>query len=97
MLRWCPVSSHAASVPEDGLGGLGHSVLAHFSAQGQAHGHLDVSGGHGGMLVGEGQAQGPFGNALEDVLHEQIHDVQSLLQQVLGPGECSSEPLGNRW
>lgn len=43
-------SSLASGVPNDGLGGLRHGMLASLPGQQRVHGCLDLSGGDGGVL-----------------------------------------------
>ena len=62
----------------DGLGALGDGVLGQLSGQQKADGSLDFPGGDGGTLVVVGQAGGFGGDALEDVVHEGVHDGHGL-------------------
>ncbi|CAG6010663.1 unnamed protein product [Menidia menidia] len=62
----------------DGLGALGHGVLGQFPGQQQAHGGLDLPGGDGGPFVVVSQAGSLRGDALEDVVHEGVHDAHGL-------------------
>lgn len=57
----------SSGVPDDGLGGLGHHVLAKLPEQEQAHRSLDLLGGDGGALGGVGQARGLSDDAFQDV------------------------------
>ena len=62
----------------DGLGALRDSVLGQFTRQEEADSGLDLPGGDGGALVVVCKARGFSCNALEDVIHERIHDGHSL-------------------
>ena len=66
------------SVLGDGLSAFRHGVLGQFSWQQEADGGLDLPGGDGGTLVVVGQAGGFCSNALEDVVHERVHDGHGL-------------------
>ena len=62
-------------------GVLGHSlrsftdgVFGQFTGQKQPDGGLDLAGADGRFLVVVGEAGGFGGDALEDVVHERIHD-----------------------
>jgi hypothetical protein len=67
-----------AGVLGHGLGALGHCVLGQLSGEQQAHCGLDLPGGDGGTLVVVGQARRLSGDALEDVVHERVHDSHGL-------------------
>lgn len=67
----------ASGVPDEGLGGLRHDMLANPPWQQQMHGGLDLPGGDGGV----GQARGLIDDALEDVINERICDSQGLLRE----------------
>ena len=67
-----------AGVLGHSLGALGHGVLGQLTGEQQAHGGLDLPGGDGGPLVVVSQARGLSGDALEDVIHEGIHDSHGL-------------------
>ena len=58
----------------DSLGSLGDSVLGQFTREQETDGGLDLSAGDGGTLVVVSQTAGLGGNALEDVVHEGVHD-----------------------
>ena len=62
----------------DGLGALTDSVLGQLSGKEQPHGSLDLAGGDGATLVVVGQTASLGGDALEDVVHERVHDRHSL-------------------
>ena len=49
-------------------------MLCQFSGQKQSDGGLDLAGTNGGFLVVVGQAGRFRGDALEDVVHEGVHD-----------------------
>ena len=53
-------------------------MLGQLSGQQKADGSLDFPGGDGGALVVVGQAGGFGGDALEDVIHEGVHDGHGL-------------------
>ena len=63
-----------AGVLGDSLCALRHGVLGELSGQEESDSGLDLSGGDGGPLVVVGQTAGLGGNALEDVVHEGVHD-----------------------
>ncbi|TRY68642.1 hypothetical protein TCAL_17451 [Tigriopus californicus] len=58
----------------DGLRPFGDGVLGQLSGQEESHGGLDLPGGDGRSLVVVSQARGLGGNALEDIVHERVHD-----------------------
>jgi len=60
------------------LGALRHSVLGQLTRQEEADGCLDLPASDGGPLVVMGQTRGLSGNALEDVVHERVHDGHGL-------------------
>ena len=62
----------------DGLGALRHGVLGQLAGQDEAHGGLDLPGGHGGLLVVAGQGGGFGGDLLEDVVDEAVQDGHGL-------------------
>ncbi|XP_032741057.1 uncharacterized protein LOC116883898 [Rattus rattus] len=72
------VGSLGAGVLGDGLGALGHSVLGQLPRQQQAHGRLDLPGRDGRALVVMRQARRLARDALEDVVHERVHDAHGL-------------------
>ena len=53
-------------------------MLGELSWQQQAHGSLDLPTGDGVLLVVVGQTRGLGSNALEDVVHERVHDAHGL-------------------
>ena len=53
-------------------------MFGQLSGQEETDGCLDLSGGDGGPLVVVGQTAGLGGDALEDVVHEGVHDGQGL-------------------
>ena len=57
---------------------LRHGVLGQLSGQEESDSGLDLSGGDGGPLVVVGQTAGLGGDALEDVVHEGVHDGHGL-------------------
>ncbi len=61
-----------------GLGALGDGVLGQLARQQQANGSLDLATGDGRLLVVVAQAAGLRGDALEDVVHEGVHDGHGL-------------------
>ena len=64
----------AAGVLGDGLGALTHGVLGQLSGQKQTDSGLDFSAGDGGLPVVVGKTRGLGGDALEEVIHERVHD-----------------------
>ena len=62
----------------DSLGALRHGVLGQLAGQNEAHGGLDLPGGHGGLLVVPGQGGGLGGDLLEDVVDEAVQDGHGL-------------------
>ena len=78
--RWVRLPSplFAAGVLGDGLGALADRVLAQFSGQVEADGGLDLPTGDGVFLVVVRQTRGLGGDALEDVVHERVHDAHRL-------------------
>jgi len=58
-------------------------VLGELTREEQADGRLDLPGRDGGALVVVSQARGLSSDALEDVIHERVHDRHSL------PGDAS--------
>ena len=67
-----------AGVLGHGLGSLGNGVLGEFSGQEQTHSSLDFSARDGGASVVVGQTGSLGGDALEDVVHEGVHDGHGL-------------------
>ena len=53
-------------------------MLGELSWQQQAHGSLDLPTSDGVLLVVVGQTRGLGSNALEDVVHERVHDAHGL-------------------
>ena len=53
-------------------------MLGQFSGEEQPDGGLDFPGGDGGPLVVVGKTGGLSGDALEDVIHEGVHDGHGL-------------------
>jgi len=68
----------AARVLRDSLGSLAHSVLGKLAREEETDGSLDLPGGQGGTSVVVGQTGGLGSDALEDVVHEGVHDGHSL-------------------
>ena len=66
------------SVLGDSLGALGHGVLGQLTGEEEADGSLNLPAGDGGALVVVCQARGLGGDALEDVVHERVHDGHGL-------------------
>ena len=62
----------------DSLGALRDGVLGQFTRQQEADSSLDLPGGDGGPLVVVGKAGGFGSDALEDVVHEGVHDGHGL-------------------
>ena len=71
-------SLFAAGVLRDGLGALADCMLAQLSGQVEADGGLDFATGDGVLLVVVRQARSLGGDALEDVVHERVHDAHRL-------------------
>jgi hypothetical protein len=67
-----------AGVLGDGLGALGDGVLGQLAGEDQTDGGLDLAGRDGAPLVVLGQTARLDGNALEDVVHERVHDGHGL-------------------
>ena len=67
-----------AGVLRHSLCSLGHGVLGEFTRQEKTDGSLDLSACDGGSLVVVGKTAGFSGNALEDVVHEGVHDGHGL-------------------
>lgn len=67
-----------AGVLGDGLGALGHGVLGQLSGEEETDGGLDLSGGDGAPSVVVGQTRSLGSDALEDVVHEGVHDGHGL-------------------
>jgi len=53
-------------------------VFGQLSGEEETDGCLDLSGGDGGPLVVVGQTAGLGSDALEDVVHERVHDGHGL-------------------
>ena len=68
----------AGSVLGHRLGALADSVLGELTGEKETHSSLDLSGGDGGTLVVVGQTGGLGSDALEDVIHERVHDRHGL-------------------
>lgn len=64
----------AAGVLGDGLGALGDGVLGELARQQQTHGRLDFAARDRVLLVVVGQTRRLGGDALEQVVHERVHD-----------------------
>lgn len=64
----------ALSVLGHSLGALRDGVLGELTWQQQAHGSLDLSAGDRVLVVVAGQAGGLECKALENVVHERVHD-----------------------
>lgn len=60
------------------LGAFRHSVLGQFTGEQKPDGGLDLPGGDGGTLVVVGKAGSLGGDALENVVHERVHDGHGL-------------------
>ena len=71
-------SSFAAGVLSDCLGSLADGVLAQLPGKVEADGGLDLAAGDSVLLVVVRQARGLGGDALEDVVHERVHDAHGL-------------------
>ena len=68
----------AAGVLGDGLGAFAHRVLGQFTGEKQTHGRLDLARRDGRLLVVVRKAGSFTGDALEDVVHERVHDAHGL-------------------
>lgn len=68
----------AGGVLGDGLGAFTDGVLGQLTGQEQTDGGLDLPGGDGATLVVVSEAAGFGGDALEDVVHERVHDGHGL-------------------
>ena len=68
----------AAGVLGHGLGALRHGVLGQLTGEEETDSRLDLPGGDGGPLVVVGQTGSLGGDALEDVVHEGVHDGHGL-------------------
>jgi hypothetical protein len=73
-----PTDSLGAGVFGDGLCAFTDGVLGEFTGQQEPHGSLHLPGRDGGPLVVVGQAGSFSGDALEDVVHERVHDGHGL-------------------
>ena len=62
-----------------GLGALGDGVLGELTGEDEAHGSLDLAGGHGGLLVVAGELGRLGGDLLEDVVDEGVQDGHTFL------------------
>ena len=62
----------------DSLGTLRDGVLGQLTGEEQSNGSLDLPRGDCASLVVVGQTAGFGGDALEDVVHERVHDRHSL-------------------
>ena len=67
-------SLFAGSVLGDGLGAFAHGVLGQFTGQEETDGGLNLPGGDGAALVVVSETAGLGRDALEDVVHERVHD-----------------------
>ena len=67
-----------AGVLGHSLGALRHGVLGQFTGEEQTNCGLDLPGGDGATTVVVGQTASLGGDALEDVVHERVHDGHSL-------------------
>ena len=68
----------AARVLGHGLGALAHGVLGKLTGEQETDSRLDLAAGDGRPLVVVGQTGGLGGDALEDVVHERVHDRHGL-------------------
>ena len=68
----------ATGVLGHGLGALADCVFAQLARQVKSDGRLDLAAGDGVLLVVVGQAGRLGGDALEDVVHEGVHDAHGL-------------------
>lgn len=75
---FCCSSLLGASVLGHSLGTLRHGVLGQLSGQQETDGGLDFSGGDGGPPVVVSQTGCLGSDALEDVVHEGVHDGHGL-------------------
>ena len=64
----------AARVLGHGLGALAHGVLGKLTGEKETDSRLDLAGGDGGTLVVVGKTGSLGRDALEDVVHEGVHD-----------------------
>ena len=80
LLRFFSLSSPllGAGVLCDGLGALGNGVLGQLPGKQQTNGSLNFSGGDGGAAVVVSQAGSLGSDALENVVHERVHDRHGL-------------------
>ena len=82
MLLFCNQTSSAsllgAGVLGDGFGAFRDGVLSQLSGEEESDGGLDLSGGDCGPLVVVSETAGLGGDALEDVVHEGVHDGHGL-------------------
>ena len=67
-----------AGVLGHGLGALRHGVLGQLTGEEQTDCGLDLPGGDGGATVVVGKTASLSSNALEDVVHERVHDGHGL-------------------
>ena len=67
-----------AGVLSDGLGSFTDGVLGEFTGQEQPHGRLYLPRGDRGPLVVVSEARSFGGDALEDIVHERVHDRHGL-------------------
>ena len=67
-----------AGVLGHSLGALRHGVLGQFTGEEQTNCGLDLPGGDGATTVVVGQTASLGGDALEDVVHERVHDRHGL-------------------
>lgn len=58
----------------DGLGALRHGVLGQLTGEQKPDSSLDFPGGDGAAPVVVGKPGGLGGDALENVIHERVHD-----------------------
>jgi hypothetical protein len=68
----------AAGVLGDGFGAFADGMLGQLSGEQEAHGRLDLPTGDGRALVVVRETRGFGGDALEDVVHEAVHDAHGL-------------------
>ena len=68
----------AGGVLGDSLGALAHGVLGQLTGQQKPDGGLDLPRSDGAPLVVVSQTAGFGGDALEDVVHEGVHDGHGL-------------------
>ena len=71
MLAWRLL---AGGVLGDGFGALADGVLGQLTRQKETDSGLDLAGGDGAPLVVVSKTAGLGGDALEDVVHERVHD-----------------------